>query len=392
MASKIAQSVSDCEKTTMSPFVERIYNNLCDKFNLDKEIPEVSVRPFKRGEEMFGSQRDKKVMLLDREEPLKIKLLQFDPNFFSSEVFCRFNGCSKVKKEEKAPGLKRDLFLCTKHYKQLRMICGQPRYEKEKSSTKSTEIQKKSSREDYRDYINIIGVLDAVYHKLKNTQFHNKEGVPKSKIRKVAQNSCLLKPQEVLDFRNLLVLTNVLLNPSSAEIILQIILPFLWKWASGREVSQAEVRFVLNLGLIILEFFRIIYRNLPETGDNPGKIIGWGAGGLTGLIGFHFLVPYLNSPELLTLPPRELLRFLGLYVSAHGICCLIVAYFFGCIASGVYQWCQDWRTRRRLDERAHTSPSGIYSARSTRDQNVELEFVPQHDVENEDDDEDDDHE
>ena len=88
-------------------------------------------------------------------------------------------------------------------------------------------------------------------------------------------------------------------------MILQEVLPFLLEWASEGEVSEAEIRFALNLGLIILDCLSITYQNLPETGDNPGKSIGWGAGGLTGLTGFHFLVPTTSTVLNFSLYPQE---------------------------------------------------------------------------------------
>ena len=102
MASKTAPSFLDCKKISITPFVETIYNNLCNKLNLHREeIPKVSVGPFNRGDELFGSQRDKKVMLHDREEPSKIKLLQFDPYIFLLRLCAVLTDVPNFKKKRR---------------------------------------------------------------------------------------------------------------------------------------------------------------------------------------------------------------------------------------------------------------------------------------------------
>ena len=382
MASRKQPNVSSSKETEMSLFVLKLHNRLCEKFNLQEcEIPEVAISAFKEGEKLFGPDGTKRVTLLGKGRPSKIELVQFDPYFFSSQVICRYQGCSNKPEKQPPQKSKRDLFLCPKHRNQI----VEEIYRKPKCPPKKK--MKMPKKEKYAGYIQIIGVLDAVYRKLKHVS-ENREG-SSSKKRKVVHCYPLTR-RDILDFRNILILTNVLLNPNGEQnLMLRHIFTLFLEWSTGGEVSETQVQVVLALSDIVLRAFGVVYRNLPQTEDNPGKIVGWGIGGLTTFAGFPTIIPYLNRSDLITMPLRQSLPLVAPPAFIHFTFALVMAYFSGCIGSGLYQMFTNRRRLQITSERINHDLHSIYSARTIPPDGLEIGILHLDDGEDDDEAEDD---
>ena len=123
-------------------------------------------------------------------------LPQFDPNFNSIDVVCRYPTCKNKNPEAPKPGsgVKRDLYLCPNHREQLkRHIC--QAMEEEGIDFPKSEFASEPGR--FEGYTSLISLLDGASRESKNG----------ATVREVALNT-----------RNFLIITSTLLNPDDENL------------------------------------------------------------------------------------------------------------------------------------------------------------------------------
>ncbi|CAH3163623.1 unnamed protein product, partial [Pocillopora meandrina] len=115
--------VSPAAGETLSNIVKEWQQELLNHLRPVSPAPKVSKSSLRDARKLFGDNFKTKVTLRksdDLEACEEISLLQFDPNFTSSEVICRHPSCSTKNSEAAKSGTKRDLFLCPIHQQVLR--------------------------------------------------------------------------------------------------------------------------------------------------------------------------------------------------------------------------------------------------------------------------------
>ena len=147
---------------------------------------------------LFGVNCDNKVTLRNPsyEGCEDIELPQFDPNFMSTEVVCRFPSGNNINLAAAKCG-KRDLYLCSHHHQVLRnkisvVLAKEP-------------VQSSSSLEEpelgqFAGYTSLISVLDGPYSDAKKLQ-----------TLQVLQSKSLMVQEAILNVRNFLIITSTVL-------------------------------------------------------------------------------------------------------------------------------------------------------------------------------------
>ncbi|KAL9954365.1 hypothetical protein ACROYT_G041890, partial [Oculina patagonica] len=124
-----------------------------------------------------------------------IVLLQFDPNFMSTEVVCRHPSCNN-KNPVAAKCGKRDLYLCPNHQQVLRNSISNTLARNNIQISMSAE---KPQPGHFAGYTSLISLLEGAYQDAK--KFHTLKG--KSPI----------VVEAILNVRNFLIITSTVLNP-----------------------------------------------------------------------------------------------------------------------------------------------------------------------------------
>ena len=281
MLSKIRQEKS------MSSTIKTWHSQLSAPLQV-KSLPPITIETvFHDASKRFGTNFDKKVTLREDgslEAWKHIILHHFDPNFQSTDVYCRQPSCGNRNPEAAKEG-KRDLYLCPLHRKNLITSIANALATRKIYIPKITKVPEE---EQFTGYTLFIGLLERAYHNSKIFgRFAEKESTP-------------MIEEAILNVRNVLIITSTVLNPD--ENNLALILPCVYQIFqhiinSREECISIVADLVSSLREVIemiLSAFGVDYRwvsvdSVSVTDAKPGLQIGAGLGGTIGLAtGFFF--------------------------------------------------------------------------------------------------------
>ena len=250
------------------------------KLSLSKHLKNVSPPPkvikttFKEEtRKLFGTKFDNKVTLRKaghQRAHEEIVLLQFDPNFTSTEVVCRHPSCNSRNLEAAKSG-KRDLYLCPHHQQKLKDAISDTLAKK--------NIQIPTTKENpeprqFDGYTSLIGVLEGAYHDAKKFQ--------------TPQKKSPMVEEAILNVRNFLIITNAVLNPDDHNLqlalppVFRILLLILENSANVPPLVDALLYALRDVIEMILFAFGVIYSWVSISLNSPGSRIGAGVGGVIG--------------------------------------------------------------------------------------------------------------
>ena len=251
------------------------------KLSLSKHLKNVSPPPkvikttFKEEtRKLFGTKFDNKVTLRKaghQRAHEEIVLLQFDPNFTSTEVVCRHPSCNSRNLEAAKSG-KRDLYLCPHHQQKLKDAISDTLAKK--------NIQIPTTKENpeprqFDGYTSLIGVLEGAYHDAKKFQ--------------TPQKKSPMVEEAILNVRNFLIITNAVLNPDGHNLrivlnpVLQILVILLEYSANVPPLVDTLLEALRDVIEMILFAFGVIYSWASISLKSPGSRIGAGFGGAIGV-------------------------------------------------------------------------------------------------------------
>ena len=235
--------------------------------------PKVSKSEFRDARKLFGINFENKVTLrnpghLGAYE--EIVLLQFDPNFMSTDVVCRHPSCNNVNPAAAKSG-KRDLYLCPHHQQVLRnSISGA-------FAKKSIEIPTSAEKPEpghFAGYTSLISLLEGAYHDAKKFQ--------------TLKGKSLTVQEAILNVRNFLVITSTVLNPDEDNLgialppVVQIFRLILENPATVELLGAGLIYVLQEVIEMILFAFGVIYTWVSLALSSPGAQIGAGVGGFIG--------------------------------------------------------------------------------------------------------------
>lgn len=255
-----------------------------------KSLPPITIKTvFHDAMELFGTNFNQKVTLREDghlEACKDIILHHFDPNFQSTDVYCRQPSCWNINREAAKKG-KRDLYLCPLHRKNLRTSIEISLARRKIHIPRSTELLKE---EHFTGYTSLIGLLEEAYHNSKKW-----ESFQKGKLTPMIKEA-------ILNVRNVLIITSTVLNPDGNNLAL--ILPYVFTILDNIVNNPVKsIRIVADLVSalkevidMILSAFGVMYRwvsvALPRPDKSkPGWQIGGGLGGAIGLAAGFFFGP-----------------------------------------------------------------------------------------------------
>ena len=258
-----------------------------------KSLPPITIKTvFHDASKLFGTNFDKKVTLREEghlgslESCKDIILHHFDPNFHSSDVYCRHPSCGNRNPKAAKEG-KRDLYLCPRHRKNLITSIENALATRKIDIPKITKVPEE---EQFTGYTLFIGLLERAYHNLKIFgRFAEKESTP-------------MIEEAILNVRNVLIITSTVLNPdeNNLALIIPYVLKILEHIVNNRDESIPIVAGLVSLlkEVIakILSAFGVDYRWVPVAlprpdESKPGWQIGGGLGGAIGLTAGFFFGP-----------------------------------------------------------------------------------------------------
>ena len=239
--------------------------------------PKTSKSKFCDARKLFGVNFENKVTLrnpghLGAYE--EIVLLQFDPNFMSTEVVCRHPSCNNINPAAAKSG-KRDLYLCPHHQQVLRNSIS------EAFATKSVEISTSAEKPEpghFAGYTSLISLLEGAYHDAKKFQ--------------TLKGKSLIVQEAILNVRNFLIITSTVLNPDEDNLgialppVVQIFRLILENPESVELLGTGLIYVLREVIEMILFAFGVIYTWVSLALGSPGAQIGAGVGGFIGAIAF----------------------------------------------------------------------------------------------------------
>ena len=239
--------------------------------------PNVSKSKFRDAKNLFGVYFENKVTLrnpgyLGAYE--EIVLLQFDPNFMSTEVVCRHPSCNNINPAAAKSG-KRDLYLCPHHQQVLRNSIS------EAFATKSVEISTSAEKPEpghFDGYTSLISLLEGAYHDAKKFQ--------------TLKGKSLIVQEAILNVRNFLIITSTVLNPNEDNLgtvlppVVQLLRLILENPESVELLGTDLIYLLQEVIERILFAFGVIYPWVSLALRSPGAQIGAGVGGFIGAIAF----------------------------------------------------------------------------------------------------------
>jgi len=261
----------------VSTTVKEWYCELLKDLKVVSSPPKITKTTFQDARKLFGDNFDTKVTLrraghLGAYE--EIVLIQFDPNFTSTDVVCRHPLCN-LRNPEAAKCGKRDLYLCSHHQQVLINSISDALAKKNVNIPTSAE---KPEAGRFSGYTSLISLLEGAYHDAK--KFHTLKGKPP------------MVEEAILNVRNFLVITSTVLNPDDNNLALALppvfhILRLLLE--NSNSVTQLGVGLVYVLREVIemiLFAFGVVYTWVSLALQSPGAQIGAGVGGCMGAAGF----------------------------------------------------------------------------------------------------------
>ena len=221
-----------------------------------------------------------------------IELPQFDPNFFSlDQVHCRYPDCCETKARipnHSSKTNKEDLYLCQSHREQMVHIITKQCAERGiKLNVNYNDVQ----HEDFDGYISLIGLMEKAFQHFQKMASFSKEEASVSPTFPFPSSVVHLFLAEIfLNVRNLLIITNVLLNPDPVNIcaVLIAVCSILYLLVE----QSRDPQYVENIVFLLREVMETIYFyfgivctwvSLPFR-RNPGAQIGAGLGCAAGAI------------------------------------------------------------------------------------------------------------
>lgn len=271
---------------TVSKIVQEWQQELLAHLKPVSPAPKVSKSSLLDAKRLFGDNFKTKVTLrksghLGAYE--EISLLQFDPNFTSSEVICRHPSCSTKNSKAAQSGNKRDLFLCPIHQQELRNSISDL-FAKEKIKLSISTEKPEHGR--FAGYTSLMSLLEGAYHDAK-------------KFQTLKGKSPLIQ-EAILNVRNFLIITNCLLNPDDDNVgiavppVVQILRLILQNPNATNQLGVNLIYMLREVIEMILFSFGVIYCWVTLALSNPGAQIGFGAGMILGL-GAFFLGPWSGA-------------------------------------------------------------------------------------------------
>ena len=258
---------------SLSPTVEAWQCSLSKHLKNVSPPPKVIKTTFKEEtRKLFGTKLDNGVTLRKaghQRAHEEIVLLQFDPNFISTEVVCRHPSCNSRNLEAAKSG-KRDLYLCPHHQQKLKDAISDT-LAKKNIQIATTKENPEASQFD--GYTSLIGVLEGAYHDGKKFQ--------------ALQRSPMVE-EAILNVRNFLIITNGVLNPDGYNLqlalppVLQILLILLENSSDVKQLVETLLNALRDVIEMILFAFGVIYSWVSISLNSPGARIGAGVGGVIG--------------------------------------------------------------------------------------------------------------
>ena len=235
-------------------------------------LPQVTNSTFCDAKKLFDVNRDSKVTLRNTVGGNEdIVLLQFDPNFMSTEVVCRHPSRCNNKNPAATERGKRDLYLCPHHQQVLKNNISEAFAEK--SVEISTSVEKPEPGH-FAGYTSLISLLEGAFHDSK-------------KFRTPQGKSPMLQ-EAILNVRNFLIITSTVLNPDEDNLgialppVVQILKLILENRKDIECFLDKAISLLKDVIAIILSAFGVIYTWVSLALGNPGAQIGAGLGGLIG--------------------------------------------------------------------------------------------------------------
>jgi len=259
----------------VSKTVQAWYRDLLHNLRIVSTPPEVTNSKFYDARTLFGVNRDKKVTLRGPCRYDDIVLLQFDPNFMSTEVVCRYPSCNNINPAAANCG-KRDLYLCPDHQQVLRNKLA-------KSGVLISPIAEKPEPGQFAGYTSLIGLLEGAYHDGKKSE--------------TFQGKSPMVQEAILNVRNFLIITSTVLNPceDNLKIALPPVVQILKLILEHPDAVQHLVASLQEVIEMILSAFGVFYTWVAIALKSSGAQISAGVmGGITlviGLIAGASLVP-----------------------------------------------------------------------------------------------------
>ena len=278
--------VSRAAGETVSKIIKEQQQELLAHLKLVTPAPKVTKSSLLDARKLFGDNFKKKVTLrksghLGAYE--EISLLQFDPNFTSSEVICRHPSCSTKNSKAAKSGNKRDLFLCPTHQQVLNKSISDLFVKKKIVLSTSTE---KLKHGHFAGYTSLISLLEGAYHDAKKFQ--------------TLKGKSLLIQEAILNVRNFLIITNCLLNPDDDNLgialppVFQILHLILKDPDKPKKSVVGLIHMLRDVIEMVLFSFGVIYCCVALALRNPATQIGFGVGMILGA-GAFFLGPWSGA-------------------------------------------------------------------------------------------------
>ena len=260
---------------SLSPTVQAWQRSLFKHLKNVSPPPKVIKTTFKEEtRKLFGTKFDNKVTLRNAGHQgahEEIVLLQFDPNFTSTEVVCRHPSCNSRNLEAAKSG-KRDLYLCPHHQQKLKDAISDTLTKK---NIQIATTKENPEPRQFDGYTSLIGVLEGAYHDGKKFQ--------------ALQRSPMVE-EAILNVRNFLIITNGVLNPDGYNLqlalppVLQILFILLENSSDVKQLVDTLLYALRDVIEMILFAFGVIYSWVSISLKSPGSRIGAGVGGAIGVI------------------------------------------------------------------------------------------------------------
>ena len=271
-----------CAQEPMSITTETWYLELSTALKVESLPPKAIKSAFQDASKLFGTNFDTKVTLryaghLGANED--IILCQFDPNFTSTDVFCRDPSCANKNPEAAKEG-KRDLYLCPLHRKNLITSIENALATRKIELPQNTEVPEE---EQFTGYTSLIGLLERAYQNSKKFgRFEAGKLTP-------------MMEEAILNVRNFLIITSTVLNPDKDNLevalkyVIEILKLILNNPENVKQLVSSLVYLLREVIKMILVAFGVIYRWVSLALHSPGSQLGAGLGGTIGLgAGFFF--------------------------------------------------------------------------------------------------------
>ena len=259
---------------SLSPTVQAWQRSLFKHLKNVSPPPKVIKTTFKEEtRKLFGTKFDNKVTLRNAGHQgahEEIVLLQFDPNFTSTEVVCRHPSCNSRYLEAAKSG-KRDLYLCPHHQQKLKDAISDTLTKK---NIQIATTKENPEPRQFDGYTSLIGVLEGAYHDAKKFQ--------------ALQRRSPMVEEAILNVRNFLIITNAVLNPDDHNLqlalppVFRILLLILENSANVPPLVDALLYALRDVIEMILFAFGVIYSWVSISLNSPGSRIGAGVGGVIG--------------------------------------------------------------------------------------------------------------